>query len=66
MLDNAYLYGEGVEVPELDTHMIIRRIELLEEHRAALYNVHYMDREYEKISNIEKAITFWTKLSRVN
>ena len=66
MRDNAYLYGEDVEVPELDTHMVMRRVELLKENRALLYEVHYSKRNNEKIREIDNAISFWEKLSRMN
>ena len=66
MLSNAYLYGEDVIVPPLDNHMALQRIELLEEHIELLYEVHYTKRDEVKIREINKAISFWTQLSRMN
>ena len=65
MKNNSRLYGEGVEVPEIPADIIIRRIELLEEMKAELYEVHYMKRDKKHIAEIDEAITFWEKLSRI-
>ena len=66
MRDNSYLYGKGIEVPMLDTHMVLRRIELLWENRSSLYDVNYRVRDNEKIREIDEAIKFWEKLSKMN
>ncbi len=66
MKNNAYLYGEGVEVPQLDIHMVVRRLELLVENREALYEVNYKHRDNAKIRDINEAIKFWEQLSRIN
>ena len=49
MKTNKYLYGEDAEVEELPADIIMRRVEILEEHLKELYTVHYMDRDYERI-----------------
>ena len=57
---NDYLYGEGVDVPDIDSYVIMRRIELLKEHLEDLIEVYYMDRDTERIRAVVKAIDFWT------
>ena len=63
MKTNSYLYGEGVEVPEIDSYVIVRRIELLKEHLDDLMEEHYLERDTEKVRAILKAIDFWSKIN---
>lgn len=62
MKTNDYLYGEGVEVPELPRDVVMRRIELLRDHLGELLNENYMRRDTVKIRAINKAIAFWAEL----
>lgn len=63
MKNNAYLYGEDVEVPEIPAEVIVRRIELLKEHLEELLEIDYKTRDLERIRHVVKAISFWEKLS---
>lgn len=63
-LSNEYLYGTD-EVPEIPADVIMRRLELLEDHLGELYEVHYMQRDQKKIRAIEKAIKFWEAASEM-
>ena len=65
MKSNAYFYGEGVEVPEFPADILMRRIELLKEKRAELYEPHYMNRDEDHIREIDEAIDLFEKLSRI-
>lgn len=62
-LSNDYLYGENIEVPEIDNYVIARRIELLKEHLEDLIEVYYMDRDTERIRAVLKAIDFWSSIN---
>ncbi len=63
MKTNKYLYGEDAEVEELPADIIMRRVEILEEHLTELYTVHYMDRDYERIRAVDKALKFWHSIN---
>ena len=63
MKTNKYLYGEGTEVEELPADIIMRRVEILEEHLKELYAVHYMDRDDERIRAVDKALKFWRTIN---
>ncbi len=63
---NEYLYGEDAEVPLLDSEVIMRRIELLKEHRCELYELHYTERDETRIRAVVKAISYWENMQREN
>lgn len=63
MKDNSYLYGEGVEVPEIDSYAIMKRIELLKEHLEELLEHSYHTRDSDRVNAILKAINFWEKIN---
>lgn len=65
MLSNEYLYGKEVEIPDISADVIMRRIELLNEHLSELLDVHYVNREISRIMAVEKAIDFWSKIGEV-
>jgi len=65
MHSNAYLYGEGVEVPEIDPYVIIRRLELLDDSLTDVNAVNIKDRDYEKRNEILEAIQFWENINKV-
>jgi len=56
MHSNDYLYGEDVEVPEFQSYIIMRRIELLREHLDKLLMAHYTERDENRIQAVIKAI----------
>ena len=62
MKTNKYLYGENIEVPELDAYVIARRIELLEDNLAEILMDDYMTRDLARIRAIEKAKSFWINI----
>ena len=62
MKENLYLYGTE-DVPEIPNDIIVRRIELLNDHLTELYEVGMLVRENKRISDIFKAINFWSKLN---
>lgn len=64
MHSNEFLYGEDVEVPELDALVITRRIELLKDNLELELEKPYMQRSTYKIIAIEKAIRWWENMSR--
>ena len=61
MRSNEYIYGEGVEVPEVPAEVIMRRLEALDEHLDELMKVHYMDRDPHRIEAVLKAKDFWRR-----
>ena len=63
MLDNNYLFGEEVEVPEFSQYVINMRLSLLNKHLAKLLSVHYSERDNERINAIHKAISWHEKIN---
>ena len=63
MKDNSYLFGEDEEVPEIPQDIIARRIELLNDNLNTLLDIHYLERDNERIHDILNAITFWNKIN---
>ena len=63
-MSNEYLYGD-VDVPPLPADVIMRRITMLEDHKAELYEVPYMQRDTKRIRAIEKAVKFWERVEEV-
>jgi len=63
---NEYLYGKDVEVPLLDSEVVMRRIELLKEHREELYELHYTKRDEAHIRDVVKAISYWENMQKEN
>jgi len=66
MKDNTYLYGEDVEVPDLDRYAVMRRIELLKEHLVLLYEPHYTKRDDTRIRKVDNAVKFWEEMLKMN
>lgn len=64
MKDNLYLYNTD-DVPVIPAHVIMRRIELLDEHLGELLEVPYMQRDLKKIRDVERAIKFWEEMSNM-
>ena len=62
MKTNAYLYGEDVEVPEIPQEIVVKRIEALNYNLEKLQNVHYLERDMERIRAVIKAIRFWLNI----
>ena len=65
MHSNAYLYGEGVEVPEIDPYVIIRRLELLDDSLTEVNAVNLYERDLVKRDEILEAIHFWENINKV-
>ena len=63
MRDNSYLYGKGVDVPEIPQEVIDERIKLLNENLAKLLAVAWYKRDGARCNAIYKAIQFWTKIN---
>ena len=63
---NEYLYGKDVEVPLLDSEVVMRRIELLKEHREELYKPHYSKRDEAHIRDVSNAISHWENMQKEN
>lgn len=61
MHDNRYLYGTD-EVPEIPADIIMRRLELLGEQLEELQEIHYKERDLERVRAVEKAIEFWESM----
>lgn len=61
---NEYLYGTH-KVPEIPADVIMRRVELLDEHLGELLEVPYMQRDLKRVRAVEKAIRFWEKIGEV-
>ena len=66
MHTNRYLFGEDRvdEIPEFDSLVLVRRIELLNEHLSELLQVNYRDRDEHKIRDVLKAITWHEDMKR--
>ena len=62
---NLELYGTE-DVPLIPSYIIMRRIELLDEHKAELYEVPYIQRDFNTIRKVEKALKFWERASEMN
>jgi hypothetical protein len=63
MIDNSYLYGEGVKVPEIPKEVIEERIRLLNENLATLLAVEWHKRDGARCNAIYKAINFWRNIN---
>ena len=67
MQKDSYLYGEDVEVPEIPSEIVMRRVELLKDHLAEKLEHSYHTRTSEdsiQINKILKAIDFWEHINR--
>ena len=63
MKDNTYLYGDYIDVPEIPSDIVMRRIELLNDNLAELLEVHYLNRDTVRCNTIIKAVRFWEKIN---
>lgn len=59
MLTNDYLYGEGVEVPNIPEDIVMRKLELLNDHLTELLVVPLLERDGPRVNAVIKAIKFW-------
>ena len=66
MKTNEYLYGKEVEVPEIPQEIIVRRVELLQEHLDELLEVNYRQRDTGRCKAVFEAIKFWEGLNNDN
>jgi len=60
---NKYLYGD-VDVPEIDSLVVARRIELLDDHLTEVMNVPPLERNQNQAHAIIKAISFWQNINK--
>ena len=60
-----YLYGENVEVPDIPAEVILRRIELLDNHLEKLLEVHSLERDGARCNAVIRAKNFWLKINEV-
>jgi len=63
MKADTYLYGDDVDVPEIPSDIVMRRIELLNDNLAELLEVHYLNRDTARCNTIIKAVRFWEKIN---
>lgn len=63
MKTDAYLYGVEVEVPDIPQEIVVRRLELLEDNLTELLKVHYSKRDLSRISAVDRAKDFWSKIN---
>ncbi len=59
----VYLYGEGVNVPQVPAEVVMRRVELLDEHLTELYEPDMLLRNGKRINDVIKAKNFWLKIN---
>lgn len=62
MKNNEYLYGEGIEIPNIPKDIANNRIDKLYEHLNKRLDVFYPERDNRRINDIMEAIKFWKKL----
>jgi len=60
---NEYLYGEDIEVPEIPQEIVVRRIELLNEHLEEILAEPYFSREAFRCNAVIKALSFWENIN---
>ena len=63
MYSNDYLYKEGTDVPEIDSYVVMRRLEMLQEHLTELLAVDYRLRDLERTNAVVRAVNFWEHIS---
>jgi len=63
MKSNSRLYGEGVEVPIVPKEIAEQRIVLLKRNLNKVLDTDYRNRDYLLLSEISKAIDFWSNIS---
>ena len=64
MKTNEYLYGDGVEVPEIPAEIKMRRIELLNEKLDELLEIPHHKRNGIRVNAIIRAIEFWENIDK--
>ena len=62
MKTNGYLYGEGVEVPQIPTEIIKGRVDLLNIHLSNLLDSG-IDRDRLLQNELKDAIKFWETIN---
>ena len=62
-MTNEYLYGKGIEVPEIPKDVIDKRIELLNNHLEKQLDVSYQERDLKLVGQILKALRFWRNIN---
>lgn len=62
MRSNDYLYGEGVVVLPVPPEVANKRIELLRANLRRLMDVHFSERDVQRINAVCKAIEYWEKM----
>jgi len=60
-----YLYGKDVDVPNIPADVIMRRIELLDDHILELFKAPIIDRDGARLNAVIKAKNFWLKINEV-
>ena len=56
---NDYLYGEGVEIPDIPADVIARRLAALSDNLEEILNHSYYTRDQTRVNAILKALKFW-------
>ncbi len=62
MKKQEYLYGD-VEVCTIPEDVIMRRVEALKDHLDELLKIDYSARDFNRVNNIVKAISFWENIN---
>ena len=63
MKSTEFLYGDETP-PDIPEDIIMRRVEILKEHRDSLLEVDPMERETYRINSISKALNFWSSINK--
>ena len=63
MTKHEYLYGKDAEVPSIPADIIMRRVELLNDHLEELLDVPFYKRDGKRVNAVIKAKEFWLKIN---
>ena len=65
LTQEEYLYGKDVDVPEIPAEVIMRRLELLDEHLEELFTLPMIERDGARCNAVIRAKNFWLKINEV-
>ena len=60
-----YLYGEDVEVPDIPSEIIMRRVEILSDHLTELLEVPLEHRDNARANAVLRARNFWNNINTI-
>ena len=64
MKDNSWLYGEGIDPPDIPQEIVEARLKLLGLHLEELLDHSYHTRDNVRVSGVLKAIGFWESINK--